>query len=392
MRVLTWITYLFLFMCFQNCRKETTENLDPLYIDYFHQDADTIGGIVIIYGKGFSSIPEKNKISFNTTQATPFYSTHDTLKVKVPVGATSGKIHIQVYKQTAISNDTFYIVTGRWKQETGFPGGSRIKGIGFSVGGKGYVSMGTYSDEYKDLWQYDAKENTWTRKSDFPATGRVNAFCFVINNKAYVGCGYNDSVFTGTNDFYEYDPLSDKWTRKADFPVYSIFKDGVGLSINGKGYVITGEYTNYVYEYTPQTNSWSRKHDFPGKGRSQAVGFVCGNKGYLISGNVGDGSGIEECWEYSPNTDTWTQKAPIPTGMISAVGFSLNGKGYVGNGAINSRPVWKYDPTTDKWERKTNFPGLSQGYAVSFVIDTSAYIATGYYGNDMLNEVWQFNP
>lgn len=295
---------------------------------------------------------------------------------------------LQSCKKEAAKN----IVPGNdWKQMEDFPGGARIQANGFSIGHKGYITLGVSSAPFNDLWEYDAGTKAWIRRADFPGPGRTEAVCFVIGSKAYAGSGYSNGLNV-TNDFYEYDPLTNTWTRKADFIYPSDFRGGISLSINGKGYVITGQYSKLVYEYDPLANTWTQKADFPGEERMQGVGFVIGNKGYVVGGNPGYATGLNECWEYDPAIDSWSLKAPVPEGIVSAVAFSINGNGFVGNGTGNRKHIWSYDPVTDKWEKMADFPGLSAGYAVSFVIDNSAYIATGDFLNELSSEVWRFVP
>ena len=393
MRVLFSISCFVLALFLQNCKKEVGEKLDPLQIKYFYQDADTIGGTVTIVGQGFSLDPANNTVIFNTTSTKALYSSHDTILVKVPFAASTGKIQVNVYSQAASSNDTFYVVTGRWKKMSDFPGAARTGAVGFSIGSKGYITLGagsTAGNEFKYLWEYDISANTWTRKADFPGSNRTDAFCFVINNKAYVGCGATDNTSI-INDFYEYDPASNIWNRKADFTFSIPFLDGIGVSLNGKGYVLTGESTNFVYEYNPQTNTWSRKADFPGGQRWRGTGFVIGDKGYIAGGYSGNNL-IKDCWEYNPATDSWLQKASIPETVIDPIGFAIDENGFIGCGNTKTRMIWKYNPQVDKWERKTNISRNPHAGAAAFATGDKGYILVAYYDNSLTNEFWQLIP
>ena len=381
-------------LCLQNCKKEkdASEKPDPLHIEYFYQDADTIGGTVMIVGKGFSLDPANNKILFNITATKPFYSSHDTLLVKVPQGATTGKIQVEVYSQTVLSKGIFNVVSGHWKKMSDFPGSARTGAVGFSIGDKGYVvlGLGAAGGEYKHLWEYNDVNNAWTKKAEFPGPDRIEAFCFVINNKAYVGGG-NKADNYATNDLYEYDPGSNTWSTKTAFPFPIAFSDAVGFSINGKGYVVNGSSTKVVYEYNPQSDMWVKKADFPGQCGWRGAGFVIGDRGYIVSG-YGEYGVTKECWEYNPVTDSWVQKTSLPEALVDPVGFSINENGFVGNGSTRTRMLWRYDPQADKWEQKTNIPGNPTAQAASFVIGNKAYLQAAYYQNNLTNEIWQFEP
>src|SRR6266550_230039 len=100
-------------------------------------------------------------------------------------------------------------------------------------------------------------------------------------------------------------------------------------------------------------DTWTQKADFGGTERSSAVGFSIDSKGYI-------GTGTPFCittkdfWEYDPATDAWTQKADLGgSERSSAVGFSIGSKGYIGTGqdcvSGGQRDFWEYDPVTNAW-------------------------------------------
>jgi N-acetylneuraminic acid mutarotase len=90
-------------------------------------------------------------------------------------------------------------------QVADFPGSARETAIGFSIGNKGYVGLGTdatYSDKNKDFWQYDPSTNTWIKKADYPGTGIYGATGFSVNDKGYVGLG-GSAEYGQKKDFWE---------------------------------------------------------------------------------------------------------------------------------------------------------------------------------------------
>ena len=127
---------------------------------------------------------------------------------------------------------------------------------------------------------------TWTKKADFLGTSRRDAVGFSIGNKGYIGIGSNLNGSGSLKDFWEYDPVSNIWTQKADFSGIERW-EAVGFSIGDKGYIGFG--TSPVdewfvnpqdfWEYDQVSNTWTKKADFPGLGRRSAVGFSIGNKG-----------------------------------------------------------------------------------------------------------------
>ena len=111
---------------------------------------------------------------------------------------------------------------------------------------------------------------------------------------------------------------ANSWRKRNDIFNPTINHEGAAaFSIGGKGYVCTGGGTADLWEYNPNTDQWTQKTNFPGGGRSYAVGFSIGNKGY-----VGLGGAID-FWEYNPANDTWLQKADFPGGSTNNSGFSI---------------------------------------------------------------------
>ncbi len=286
----------------------------------------------------------------------------------------------------------FCVSQNTWTQKTNFGGHERSGAIGFSIGNKGYIGLGSsmygnIDSLQKDFWEYDPATDTWTKKADFPGTNG-STVGFSIGNKGYVGLGYNSSSGTFLKDFWEYDPATDTWTQKTDFPGTQR-GSAMGFSIGTKGYVGLGFFyllNNYYYkdfwEYNPVTDTWTQKADYSGRGRTRALGFSIGNKGYIGTGADTNDNIIKDFWEYNPATDTWTQKADFFETRADAVGFSIGSKGYVGTGVntnnILKKDFWEYDPVIDVWTQKTDFPDTARVNAVCFSIGTKGYIGTGF--------------
>src|ERR1041385_948282 len=76
--------------------------------------------------------------------------------------------------------------------------------------------------------------------------------------------------------------------------------------------------------------------------------------------------------------DSWVQKAsvggPVRNG---AVGFSVQGKGYIGLGEDGynlKNDFWEYDTTTNAWTQIANFPAAGRAETVGFSIGNKGYI------------------
>ena len=386
------MSFSILFFFLISCKKEKVEILDEPTIYNFYNKADTVGAELIIVGKNFSSKHQNNIIGFQGVQTTSYYSTNDTIKVKIPDGAQTGIISLRVYSKETQSKDTLFIITGKYTRMKPMPIG-RINAFSFNIDGKGYIGTGTGSNRLDDLWEYNPNLDSWEKKNPFPGGKRRETFCFVINGKAYIGGGTNTEDYSSSKEFYEYNPADNSWIRKADFPRVNYSNNTVGLSLNNKGYVITGEFSKQVWEYNPLNNTWVMKKDFPGLSRSSASGFVINDKIYIGLGNHGGNPRLYDLWEYEPLQDTWIQKASLPEYLgHNAVGFSIGNKGYFANGNNHSFMVWEYNAEKNNWIYKLDFPGESVGYASAFTINGSAYILGGAGHNKSSDENWKFTP
>ena len=71
----------------------------------------------------------------------------------------------------------------------------------------------------------------------------------------------------------------------------------------GGFYGANKDYLNDLWEYDMSRNSWTQCADMPVAGRKAAVGFAVNGKGYITTGSVKDGSSsycVADTWEYEP--------------------------------------------------------------------------------------------
>ena len=281
-----------------------------------------------------------------------------------------------------------------WCRELNFLGDGRSLAVGFSIGNKGYIGTGLGINQYKDFWEYDPAFNTWTQKANFAGGERMNAVGFAIGDKGYIGTGYDAVNYF--KDFWEYDPALDTWSEKANFPDVAGRAFCFSLTIGGKGYIGSGtNYSNDprldFYEYDPTNNIWTQKDSLPSP-FLVASSFTIGNKGYMGLGTDGNQT-LDKFFEFDPVLNKWTRKADFAGGpRYNAVGFAIGDKGYIGTGEYNNNlfnDFWEYDPNNTsngfdtnnnplgKWNQKTSFPGAIRKSAVGFTINKKGYIGTG---------------
>ncbi|WP_431216377.1 Kelch repeat-containing protein [Puia sp. P3] len=287
--------------------------------------------------------------------------------------------------------------TNAWTQKADLPG-ARSQATGFSIGSKGYMGN-------RDFWEYDPATNTWTRKADFKGAGITTATGFSIGNKGYVGTGL-DSLSVSTNEFWQYDPATNVWTQKANFggPVRHAAS---GFSVGGKGYIGLGQGDNYLnpayadfWEYDPVADAWTQKADYGGGKRESATGFSIGDKGYIGVGNKEYSKSQNDFWEFDPAANTWVPKANFPAdARAGAFGFSIGSQGYIGTGFrfisdyINgpTYDVWAYDTVSKNWSKKADLAGGPRMSAVGFSVAGKGYVGTGYDGSPK-RDFWEYDP
>jgi N-acetylneuraminic acid mutarotase len=288
------------------------------------------------------------------------------------------------------------ITTNVWTQKANFTGTARRNAVAFNIGSKAYIGTGNDGAYKKDFWEYSPSTDSWTQKADFGGVARAEACGFSIDNKGYIGTGYDG---TYKNDFWEYDQPSNTWTQKANLTATGR-RRAVGINIDSKGYIGTGENgsdKNDFWEYNPATNTWTQKTNFPGGTRSDAVALSIGSKGYVGTGN--NGFVVSSDWyEYNPAQNSWTSKSSMLTARSNAVGFSLGNKGYVVSGGdiLNSakNDLSEFDPATNSWTLKASIGAAptSRLDAVGFAIDGRGYIATGSRNGTSRNDVFVYEP
>jgi N-acetylneuraminic acid mutarotase len=159
-----------------------------------------------------------------------------------------------------------------------------------------------------------------------------------------------------------------------------------------------------TYESPYQKIIFEKKASMPGIGRSSAVGFAINGKGYVALGrNDLNMSTLKDCWEYDPANNSWTQKANFPgVARVKATGAAVDGKAYVGlgfdpaQGIFNSKAYlsdwWMYDPETDTWTKRTPFPGSGKIACMSYVLNGLIYVGAGYEGLSFTTELYAYDP
>ncbi|MBK7149552.1 MAG: hypothetical protein IPH78_12235 [Bacteroidetes bacterium] len=143
-------------------------------------------------------------------------------------------------------------------------------------------------------------------------------------------------------------------------------------------------------------NTWTTKAAIP-TSRSGAFACVVNGKGYVGTGAISGGY-TTTLREYDPVANTWATKASlratIDRGRNGAVAFSIGDKGYIGtgyNGTSYLNDFWEYDPATNAWTQRANFGGTARWGSEGFNIGSKGYIGTGYDGAYQ-KDFWEYDP
>jgi N-acetylneuraminic acid mutarotase len=284
----------------------------------------------------------------------------------------------------------------------------RKDAYGFSIDGKGYMGGGILIDSSHnevaatDFWCWDPATGTWSQQASFLGTARGASATFVAAGKGYVCTGNNwlGGQTRSSKETWLFDPSTNWWLRKKNFPGPARLS-AVGASINGMGYVGTGQsgpgdatgYNDW-YQYDPSTDTWTRKADLPAQYRWAAVAFQSGTKAYITGGTNYSHGDFTGTWAYDPTIDTWKARAEFPGICEYSVGLSIPDDGVVvsgGGGDYTSTQCWFYNFSNNTWTQGINSPGGGRSEAGGFAIGGSIFIfggvgANGTYG--MKNDFW----
>ncbi len=137
-------------------------------------------------------------------------------------------------------------------------------------------------------------------------------------------------------------------------------------------------------------STWSDIADFPGNARQMAVGFAINGKGYIGTGYDGTDA-LKDFYEYNPSTNTWSQVADFPgDARYGAVAFTLGNYAYVGLGSKKTdghfSDFYRYDPASNTWTEVPVPFKYKKAFAFAFVIGNKAYVGGGYANSAELPE------
>lgn len=180
---------------------------------------------------------------------------------------------------------------------------------------------------------------------------------------------------------------------------------GIGFSINGMGYVLTGGQDNgfsskLFHRYDPVTDTWEKLEDYPGPERGYSIGAVWEDKMYFGFGSIIDFENnifddYNDLWVYDPADESFTELPSCPCVPRAHPAFVIvdnviyMGTGSGPNGNLND--WWAYDIDAMEWTQKSNIPG-ERHHPYMFDIEGKIYVGSGHrkdwFQYDINTDIW----
>jgi N-acetylneuraminic acid mutarotase len=162
-------------------------------------------------------------------------------------------------------------------------------------------------------------------------------------------------------------------------------------------FAMSGAMIFYGNTITYRTGSvWKQLSNVGGIGRFHAVGFALNGLGYIGTGYTG-ALPLKDFWEYNPYSDVWSQRADFGgTARLGSFCLAIGTKAYVGTGyageGADAIDFWEYNPALNEWTKKADDIGTIGRFGAStFVINGKGYVGTGDWGG-VTNNFWEYSP
>jgi hypothetical protein len=188
------------------------------------------------------------------------------------------------------------------------------------------------------------------------------------------------------------------WVYRGDFDAIPR-SEAVSFVIGDSAYVGMGVDANFIryndmWSFDPVTFNWTQLATCPGVARNSAVGFSVNGEGYITTGYDGYNM-LNDTWQFDPPSNSWTSKAAYAgTPRYDAVAFGIGNYGYVGTGYDGNyrKDFFRYDPSGDTWTPSITYAGHTRTQAIAFVYNDSAYVVTGNSSGSVIDDFWRFDP
>jgi len=295
-----------------------------------------------------------------------------------------------------------------WTQKANFGGGQRFVPFSFSIGSKGYVGSGitftgsTYNYIHTDFWEYDPTTDIWTQKADIPGNCRSSASGFSIGNKGYITVGWSpvSGVVQQIKTTFVYNPLTNAWLQKQDFPGSARYSAS-SFTIGKNAYVGLGysPLKNDFWKFSQATGAWTQVANCGIQPVQASCGFAADGYGYICGGTFALAGNTAQLWKYNPQTNIWVQKTNYAGGPrygMSAI--KVEGVPIVGLGIDNAAPLnsfYAYNTKNLQWTSIPSLPAAGRYGGFSFSVNNKGYIGCGAGAqvptSQVLNDCWELS-
>lgn len=330
---------------YSNERSFKSLGSNPPKIDQIYPVRCISGGIITIIGDYFSEQPAHNIVTFQLSKARSvkaqvIKASSDTILVRCPdLPHDFLNKPIEVSIEVALQKvwaPTPIEVFSPWKKLVDFPGDAKFRMSYFTLGSKGYVTLGmksydAYAFAFRNLWEYNMENSQWRTLAPFPAEERSGAIGIGIGDYGYIGLGTTHEKQIGENeyqlkelkDLWRFDPSVNTWTRLADFPGNFQWMPYEYFTANGKFYLYNTVLEQF-WVYDPEPNMWFKlKATEPIQRGAHFTPFSINNKVYLIEAK-GDYGRTKLIWEFNPLNNVFELIDSIPENKGIWGGFSFN--------------------------------------------------------------------
>lgn len=283
-------------------------------------------------------------------------------------------------KETALNDIPFPAPSYSWRQvATGFPNEFPYTNFGgqtlvMKVNEDVYLLAGSSLEK---MFRFNTSLRKFEPFSPSPPNGSWyinftvgNQYLFSYGSKIYGGLRYYQS---DTSYFFSIDPLNSSHQPLARFPgIYDM--NAISFLVGNKGYVVSGYTASQsckVWEYDFAANTWTNIGNSPLGKRRGGIAMVLNNKVYmglgyeLINFNGQIIRVYKKDWiEYTPGESYHAIKANFPgTGRNEAQGFIMNNSIYLGSGEnMNTQTIhkdlWRYNSSSNSWTQQASWPGV----------------------------------
>ena len=210
-------------------------------------------------------------------------------------------------------------IKDRWSQIEDLPGGIRQSAVAFAFDmnddgvndvayvGTGYGKLdGDDQNNLKDFFKFE--DGAWVTNyvSNYAGSKTNEATTFVIGKKAYLVSGLNN-----LDRVWEFDATTEIWLEKNRIDKHHRDEkvqrtNALAFVIDGLAYITTGvsQDSREVWEYKPglgREGDWVERNDLEREvfSRIDAIGISINGKGFIVTGSSGT-QGLSDMWEFIP--------------------------------------------------------------------------------------------